>query len=592
MSGYEFTFFSTSQIFAGFLALIVALFLFRYRESPGAKHLALMEVGIAIWGITQGIEVAATSVERTFFWSKLSYFGITSTPLYFLLFAQSYSQHKDFSKSKWFYAFLVIPVLTILIVFTNQYHHLHWQSIELKEGENLGHYTYGAWFWIFYVYTYLLMIWAFATIYWAVFKFPGHYKPQVISLLFGAGLPMITNLIYVFNINPIQGYDWTPISFCLSGLFIAFGVLRLRLFKLIPFARNIMVDNMEEGVLVVDSTRTIVDSNEAIIHLFGKDSYIGKPFVEKFPEFFVLLDDEFTDKIHHKEVEVVRNGHSRYFDLTISEFKQKRRFFAGYLLILHEETDRVNAERALRKVNDDLTNQIKIKEGLISDLDAYSHMVAHDLKNMLGVIVSSSEAIAYSQKNNSGADVAAYNELIGISAKKTFNITRELLLLASIRKEDVKVSELNMQDLLDEVLPRLQPMIEETGAKFDYPESWPLVMGHSQWIEEVWYNYLSNAMKYGGSPPVVKLGYQKESTNKIRFTVADNGTGLPQEELDKLFKQFTRLNGLKVKGHGLGLSIVKRILEKLGGEVGVTSENKPGKGCVFSFVLKIPEPKE
>jgi len=588
MGEYAFSFYSLSQFISALIALAAGIFLYRFRETAGARYLMLMEFSIAIWGFAAGMGVATDVLPEKIVWSKISYFGIVFTPLYYFLFAFSYSQLKYFLKPRRIYLLFILPVITLFMVFTNEYHFLHWKEITYQAGDIFERYKYGPWFWIFYVFTYSLMFSGFFIIYWGVFKFPKYYKPQVIAILAGTVLPMACNWVYVFDVNPIPGYDWTPLSFCFSGILLAFGVIRLRIFKLIPFARNVMVDNMDEGVLVVDSANRIVDNNVAITKLFGTKVYIGCSIHEKFPELTSLLKTGNEDKKHYKEIKLTREGKKLFFDVTISIYNQKSKYFSGILIILHNVTERKIAEKALLKANRDLKEEIKKKENLIDDLDAFSHMVAHDLKNMLGIIVSSSEEINYCQKNNLYQDVFLYNDVIRQAAKKTINITQELLVLASVRQEEVNVSKVNTAKVLEEVIPRLKPMVEESGARIYYPESWPAVFGHFSWLEEVWYNYINNAIKYGGKPPVIKLGCETtEGGNKVRFMIMDNGKGLSDEEMKKLFKPFSRLDGLAVKGNGLGLSIVKRIVEKLGGEVGVESENIEGKGSVFSFTLPV-----
>jgi signal transduction histidine kinase len=101
----------------------------------------------------------------------------------------------------------------------------------------------------------------------------------------------------------------------------------------------------------------------------------------------------------------------------------------------------------------------------------------------------------------------------------------------------------------------------------------------------VWVNYLSNALKYGGQPPQIELGAAEKSDGMVRFWVRDNGPGLRLDEQARLFTPFTKLSQAQTKGHGLGLSIVRRIVIKLGGEVGVESAGVAGQGCVFSFTL-------
>ncbi|MCK4449343.1 MAG: HAMP domain-containing histidine kinase, partial [Anaerolineae bacterium] len=107
--------------------------------------------------------------------------------------------------------------------------------------------------------------------------------------------------------------------------------------------------------------------------------------------------------------------------------------------------------------------------------------------------------------------------------------------------------------------------------------------GYPLWVEEVWANYLSNAIKYGGQPPRVELGATVQADGYVCFWVRDNGDGIPPEERAHLFTPFTRLDRTRAQGHGLGLSIVRRIVEKLGGQVGVESEM--GRGSVFTFTL-------
>jgi len=142
-----------------------------------------------------------------------------------------------------------------------------------------------------------------------------------------------------------------------------------------------------------------------------------------------------------------------------------------------------------------------------------------------------------------------------------------------------------MYSVVNEAIKRLSLLAEERKATFSLPEKWPVVLGHPQWIEEVWVNLLSNAFKYGGDPPKVVMGSEDLNDGHYRFWIQDNGNGLPSKSFEKLFIDFERLGKNNVEGHGLGLSITKRIIEKLGGQVFVSSENIPGKGCIFSFTL-------
>jgi signal transduction histidine kinase len=217
-------------------------------------------------------------------------------------------------------------------------------------------------------------------------------------------------------------------------------------------------------------------------------------------------------------------------------------------------------------------------------LDAFAHTAAHDLKGPLGYMVGFAHVLEQDHAELSAEELRRYLRTIARSGRKMGNIIDALLLLASVHKmEEVKLEPLNMASIVDDVQQRLVYMIEEYQAEIILADDWPEALGYGPWVEEVWVNYFSNALKYGGRPPRVELGATTQADGTVDFWVRDNGAGLTIEEQARLFTPFTRLNQVPAKGYGLGLSIVRRIVEKLGGEVGIESE--VGQGSVFSFTL-------
>jgi signal transduction histidine kinase/DNA-binding response OmpR family regulator len=217
------------------------------------------------------------------------------------------------------------------------------------------------------------------------------------------------------------------------------------------------------------------------------------------------------------------------------------------------------------------------------DLDAYAHTVAHDLKSPLAQIVGFSETLEQEWANVPDDELERYLRAMARNGRKMSRIIDELLLLASVRKMDIDPQPLDMGSIVAEATSRLADLIEEHQAEITLPETWPAALGYGPWVEEMWINYISNAIKYGGSPPHVELGAIAQPNGKVQFYVHDNGPGLTPEAQARLFKPFTRLDQVRTKGFGLGLSIVRRIAEKLGGRVGV--ESKVGQGSVFTFTL-------
>ncbi len=229
------------------------------------------------------------------------------------------------------------------------------------------------------------------------------------------------------------------------------------------------------------------------------------------------------------------------------------------------------------------------------ELQSFAHTVAHDLK---GPIFTIEGFLGLLQKDAASGDekrVADDIMYIRRAARKMQGIIDALLLLAQIRKREVDWASLDMAFIVAEAQRRLALLIEQRQAVVTVAETWPTAWGYAPWVEEVWVNYLSNALKYGGESPQIELGATPEATGMVRFWIRDNGKGLTQEEQAQLFVPFRRLGKKGTEGHGLGLSIVQRIVEKLGGEVGVDSEGLPGRGSTFRFTLPMdgpPSPNE
>ncbi|MCU0481864.1 MAG: PAS domain-containing sensor histidine kinase [Anaerolineae bacterium] len=229
------------------------------------------------------------------------------------------------------------------------------------------------------------------------------------------------------------------------------------------------------------------------------------------------------------------------------------------------------------------------RQQLIEDLDSFAHTVAHDLKNPLSVITSYAHFLHETFQFMSPEELRDGFDFLHKEGKRTITIVEELLLFASVQGQgSVEYAPLDMYTIVTDAKSRLAYMIHQAQTQIIVPEKWDLAVGYAPWVQEIWVNYISNAIKYGGKPPHVQLGSELEANGMVRFWVKDNGAGIPAQDIPNLFSQFTQLKNMRVDGHGLGLSIVKRIAERLGG--GVDVESALGKGSVFSFRLPAYHP--
>lgn len=284
--------------------------------------------------------------------------------------------------------------------------------------------------------------------------------------------------------------------------------------------------------------------------------------VDKVKGFEVGAVDYITKPLQHEEVLARLNVHLTIYRLQKSLQAQNER-------LQQEIVKRERLEESLRNQN--------------AELDAFVHTVAHNLQNPLSMVITYTHILLEDLSRMALADALEVLQRIKQTGQKMESIIEALLLLAGVRKEEVELSALPMAEIVAQACQRLELMITEYHAEIIQPASWPVVVGYAPWVEEVWVNYLSNGLKYGGRPPCLELGATPQADGQIRLWVHDNGPGIPPAEQSRLFTEFVRLGEVGLKGHGLGLSIVRRIVEKLDGQVGV--ESQVGRGSTFYFTL-------
>ena len=236
----------------------------------------------------------------------------------------------------------------------------------------------------------------------------------------------------------------------------------------------------------------------------------------------------------------------------------------------------------LQNLNQSLTSQNR-------ELDEFAQTVAHDLKTPLTAILGFADILAAQYDDLDPETITNSLQMVSSSARKALRIVDELLLLARVSQVGtITTGPLDMMAIVEEATHRLSNLASEYNATLKIPETWPVAVGQAGWVEEVWANYISNAIKYGGKSPFITLGsrvIKQPEGDIILFAVKDWGPGLSPEAQSQLFTPFTRLGQPRSTGYGLGLSIVQRIVTKLGGEVGVESKGIPGQGSVFYFTL-------
>ncbi|HET6568255.1 MAG TPA: histidine kinase N-terminal 7TM domain-containing protein [Rhodothermales bacterium] len=575
------------------IALVTVLVsVWRYRHIPAARLLLAAGVTIAGWLLFNTAEALATTPEDKLFWAKLTYLFIATAPLSWFAFTLVYTNRRAWLGWRQVVLLLCIPVLTIYFALTNGSHGLIWRAYSFYEisAPKLGplpdtylgiDVTHGPWFWLCAVYAYACLIASSVLVIHDHLRSFTLYRRRSAWTVFAVLAPLAANIFYLSS--PIPGFekDFTSIVFALSTGVFTVMIRKYGLLDLKPFARTLLIEMIRDSMFVLDTSDRIVDFNRQATEILALDDesigiQVASALRAEHGELLTHLEGPHQE---HSEFWLMVDTEWRYFELRVAPLEDSSGRVVGRLAVLYDMTLREEHEEALRQANLRLESECE-------ELDAFARTVAHDLQNPVHTILGFSDILEQDYDHLPGETRRELTQTITRTAVKMQQIIHELLLLASVRRQPVQPQPFDMAQAVAEVRERLQPEIERRGAHVAVPDEWPEVLGYSPWIEEVWSNYLGNAIKYAGSEPDIELGYTVEDGG-ARFSVRDFGPGVPLDKQTQLFVPFSRIGQPSVKGHGLGLSIVRRIMEALGGGYGVESTGVPGEGSTFYFTLPL-----
>jgi signal transduction histidine kinase len=257
--------------------------------------------------------------------------------------------------------------------------------------------------------------------------------------------------------------------------------------------------------------------------------------------------------------------------------------FLGFQLA--SAIDKTNQLQVLANVQQQLAEYASELSTQNEEMDTYNHTIAHDLKSPLSVIPLKVGLVKMSEQNLKPRTLQ-HLEDISSRVKYIEEMINQLLILSKLRDETETMQLINVNEVVDRCITRF-PEFEMDKIGIQIQPTMPQVIGHSQWLEEVFANLISNAIKYMGhdnDTPRIRISATVENQDAI-FSVADNGIGIRQQDQGDLFAEFARLKDIQAERLGLRLSIVQRIIEHFGGRLGVKSGW--GQGTTFWFTIPI-----
>ncbi|MCA1900020.1 MAG: PAS domain S-box protein [Chloroflexi bacterium] len=325
-------------IAAAVVSVFIAVYAWARRSTAGALELSLMGIAMFVWTVCYALEVAAVNVETKYFWGMIEYFGIVLAPYAWMLFSISYSGRTALLNWRFILVTAVIPVVTLLMVFTNQWHGWVWRDyrMELIDGALFPDISYGVWFWINAAYDYLIILFGVWLLAQALRKKRGLYRGQIAALLVGIFAPWAGNALYLTGNSPIPYLDLTPFAFTVTVVALAWAIFGFRLADIAPLARDLVMDSMREGMVVLDARGNIVDINEAAARMIGVPaaSAIGRTAEDVFQSWSHLVE-RFARALEAKELITVGEGEAqRDYEVRFSPLQDPQGQLVGRVIML------------------------------------------------------------------------------------------------------------------------------------------------------------------------------------------------------------------------------------------------------------------
>ena len=322
----------------------------RHRDISGRKVFAGLLIAIGGWTLARGLQ--ATTVDQTshVFWAKIEYLAIVGVVALWLVFALEYSQRSAWitlRKIAWTW---IVPAVTIVLAFTNEWHLLFWSKIvSITSGGQFSHFSYhfGPGFWIGMIYNDILVLASSYLLIRTVLDFPNMYRLQIGVLAAGTLVPMIANVLYLAGYRLLPGLDLTPFGFTLAALFYWLSITRYKLFDIVPIAREAILSHLRDGVLVLDTQDRIISVNPAAQQLLRHpaDWLMGKKVDTALAKGSELLKEASETEVY---TEIHWDEPPAELEVTVSPLKDRRGNLNGRLIVLRDITERKQAGAALR----------------------------------------------------------------------------------------------------------------------------------------------------------------------------------------------------------------------------------------------------
>ena len=336
---------------AAAIALVAAAVVWPRRLAPGGTPLVPMLLATALWALCDAIELHVATVESKLLVAQIQYIGVVATAPCFFHVAMALSGRSARLAPLPFLAVWAVPLASLVIAWTNSWHHWIWTDVLLPSGAlPFTLYEYGWWFWVLVTQNYLVMVAATILLLGAIRRVGRPFRASISIVIVIAALPWIGNAAYNAKVGPWPGLDWLTLSLVISGAILVWVVLREGLLDLLLWAREALLDTMADGVLVLDYDGRVILANDAARALTLNETELAG----------ALGLSSLRDGLEQlrTEVQIERGTTRRWLDVRIDPVRDRWGTLAGRLVVARDVTFQKELEDERERLIDELQDAL------------------------------------------------------------------------------------------------------------------------------------------------------------------------------------------------------------------------------------------
>lgn len=544
------------------ILVFLAFFSLRFRKITGAKTFGICMLIFAFWTFCNALEMAGTDLPTKLFWANMQYFSYTTIHIFWLYMVLQFTGAKKWTNPKRILPLFIIPAIFIILVWTDQYHGLirYGFSLDYSGSFPVIKKSYGPLYWIHPIYGYSIELISIILIARAAIHYKSIYRRQAIALLVSPIISIVPSMLYVFKLSPVKNYDITPVFLGISGIVAAVGLFRYQLFAIAPVAREVAVDNMNIGMVVLDRNGIVADVNQCAKDQLGKEekALIGVKADDAVSLLEIDLEDLQSGGQKEYKVFSPVPEEERYYEVQLLPVFSKRNTQSGNVMLIRDVTD----IRSARKFILDQSVQLAASNE--------REKLARDLHDNLGQILGFINLQAQGIRNELNH---AETEKIYQDLTKLVDVTQQAHKEIREYIHAVRMPLASEENFIATIEENIELFVEQTGMAVSTDISgrnaWnKLENSQKQNIFNIFKEALNNIRKHAANAEHVGISFHFNH-GTLCAVVADDGNGFD-------------MNTIKTNSYGL------KIMRERAAEIGATIEIQSQLGAGTRIRLSVP----